>query len=260
MQTFQPKSDSNLSKARVLIAEDDKDTQLLLACLVDQTGAKSVTVDNGRECVEQALVAWSENKPFDVILLDIQMPEMDGLEAARALRGQGYSRPIVAMSARSTNSDEQEVLNSGCTAYVSKLNGRDNLIAAVSDVLNEHSSDDMSVELPILPLVPEFVHANPEHASSVLKLLNNTEHAIPAIEAAIKDRNFDLVKTITLQLGASSLFGYTMFADMPRHLQVASGNHDLNELKHIYPQFKRAAAAVVAGRRSIESIALKSSS
>jgi CheY-like chemotaxis protein len=73
----------------------------------------------------------TEQQPYDVILMDIQMPEMDGLEATRRLRSSGWDRPIVALTAHVLEGDRQVCLQSGCNDYLGKPIGRDRLLGLV---------------------------------------------------------------------------------------------------------------------------------
>ena len=104
---------------RVLVAEDNRTNQKLVSALLDQRGHQVTMVGNGRLAVERAI-----SEPFDVILMDVQMPEMSGLEATAAIRaheqGTGRHVPIVALTARATAGDREQCLAAGMDGYVSK--------------------------------------------------------------------------------------------------------------------------------------------
>ena len=83
-----------------------------------------MVAENGRIGMETALAAWEGDEPFDVILMDLQMPEMDGYEATRRLRERGYTRPIVALTANAIPEERNRSLEAGCDAVESKpING-----------------------------------------------------------------------------------------------------------------------------------------
>ncbi len=105
---------------RVLLAEDGPDNQRLIAHILKKAGAEVTVADNGRIAFEQALEAQQEGRPFDVVLMDMQMPEMDGYTATRSLRERGYGGPIVALTAHAMTDDRQKCLDAGCDDFVSK--------------------------------------------------------------------------------------------------------------------------------------------
>jgi PAS domain S-box-containing protein len=107
-------------EARVLVAEDGPDNSRLIRFILEKAGAEVTTVENGRRAVEEALAAWRRGRPFDVILMDLQMPEVDGFEATRTLRQEGYPHRILALSASTHVGDRQKCLEAGCNGFASK--------------------------------------------------------------------------------------------------------------------------------------------
>jgi signal transduction histidine kinase/CheY-like chemotaxis protein len=118
--------------ARVLLAEDGPDNQKLISFLLKKMGAEVVLVENGQSAVEEALVAAGQGHPFDVILMDMQMPIMDGYTATRALRTCGYTRPIVALTAHAMAEDRKMCIDAGCDDYITKPIDRKELLAIIA--------------------------------------------------------------------------------------------------------------------------------
>lgn len=116
---------------RVLLAEDGPDNQRLIALLLRKAGAEVTTAENGQVALQLATAAVQAASPYDVILMDMQMPVVDGYEATRRLRAQGYHGPIVALTAHAMFDDRQKCLNAGCNDYITKPVDRDVLLATV---------------------------------------------------------------------------------------------------------------------------------
>jgi CheY-like chemotaxis protein len=127
--------------ARVLLAEDGLDNQRLVRALLRPLQVELVLVENGAQAVDQALAALDGDHPFEVVLMDMQMPVMDGYEATRRLRAQGYLGPIVALTAHAMSSDRSRCLEAGCDEYLSKPVDRAQLLEVVATFLSERKTD-----------------------------------------------------------------------------------------------------------------------
>jgi CheY-like chemotaxis protein len=100
---------------RVLIAEDNPANQLLIQTLLTKMGVQTALACDGAEAVEKASAA-----SFNLILMDVQMPKLNGLEATLILRKKGNLTPIVALTAHAMEGDRQKCLDAGCDNYLSK--------------------------------------------------------------------------------------------------------------------------------------------
>ncbi len=120
-------------KLRVLLAEDNAINQKLAVRLLEKQGHSVTVANDGKEAV-----AAVKNGPFDVVLMDVQMPNMGGLEAAAAIRalerGTGKHVPIVAMTAHAMKGDQESCLKAGMDAYVSKPIHPEQLMEVIAGV------------------------------------------------------------------------------------------------------------------------------
>ena len=129
-------------EGRVLLVEDGLDNQRLIRLILQKAGAKVAVAMNGREALEQA---WPElqqdhsagdaSEPFDLILMDMQMPVMDGYEATRELRRRGYTGPILALTAHAMTHDRQKCLDAGCDEFIAKPIDRDQFLSTIAHFL-----------------------------------------------------------------------------------------------------------------------------
>ena len=108
-----------LADRRVLVAEDQLDNQRLVQHHLVKAGADVVVVDNGKSACE-AVYQRPSNEGFDLVLMDMQMPVMDGLEATAELRTRGVGLPVIALTASATDADIERCVNAGCDAHLPK--------------------------------------------------------------------------------------------------------------------------------------------
>ena len=107
-------------KGRILLAEDGASNQKLITIYLREAGCSVDIVSNGQQAVEKVLVAWRGGLPYDVILMDMLMPVVDGYEATIQLRQAGYTRPIVALTANALAGDRNKCLSTGCNDFMTK--------------------------------------------------------------------------------------------------------------------------------------------
>lgn len=117
---------------RVLLVEDGPDNQRLISFVLKKAGADVTLAENGQVAVDEVNAAIErDDPPFDVILMDMQMPILDGYAATSLLRRQGYRGPIVALTAHAMTTDRDRCLAAGCDDYVTKPIDRKKLLAIV---------------------------------------------------------------------------------------------------------------------------------
>ena len=123
-----------LKGVRILLAEDGIDNQKLIAFHLTKAGADVTIVQNGKEAVQSLTIDGTLEGPlaipcqFDLLLTDIQMPEMDGYTATRLLRSKDFRLPIIALTANAMSSDVSMCINAGCNEHVGKPVNRQQLI------------------------------------------------------------------------------------------------------------------------------------
>jgi len=139
-EPVQAATHSGLS-GRVLLAEDGPDNQKLIVRFLSRAGLDVEVADNGRTAYEQALAAVDAGQPFDLILMDMDMPELDGYQATSMLREAGYAGPIIALTAHVLPADRERCLESGCDHYATKPIRRETLITTVARYLGSQKPE-----------------------------------------------------------------------------------------------------------------------
>ncbi|HEV3300340.1 MAG TPA: ATP-binding protein [Planctomycetaceae bacterium] len=138
-----------LTGRRLLLAEDAPDNQRLIMYVLRKAGADVTLAENGAVACELSLAAHDEGKPFDVVLMDMQMPIVDGYQAVKQLRLAGYHEPIIALTAHSMGSDRQVCLDAGCDDFATKPIDRARLISLIGDYCQQGSRQGTE---PIAPV------------------------------------------------------------------------------------------------------------
>lgn len=127
-----------LHPLRILLAEDGPDNQRLIGHVLRKAGANVCIVDNGLKAFELAMKSKGDCQPFDVVLMDMQMPVMDGYEAVRQLRQADYLGPIVALTAHAMAEDRKKCLEAGCDDFQTKPINRHDLIECCRAMTDVH--------------------------------------------------------------------------------------------------------------------------
>ena len=121
-----------LNNCRILLAEDGPDNQRLIAFLLKKAGADVEVAENGQVAYERVTTAMREANPYDVILMDMQMPVLDGYQATRNLRRIEYTGTIIALTAHAMAGDEAACREAGCDDYLTKPIDRKQFLSVLS--------------------------------------------------------------------------------------------------------------------------------
>ena len=119
-----------LDKLRILLVDDSPDNQRLFQRILTGAGAQVDLAENGAVAVAQQASA-----AYDAIVMDIRMPVLDGYQATRLIREQGYEGPVIALTAHANPGEEERCRSAGCSQFYLKPIDRMGLLSAVSDAV-----------------------------------------------------------------------------------------------------------------------------
>jgi PAS domain S-box-containing protein len=220
---------TTLEDVRVLLAEDGYDNRELIEMVLRKVGAKVESVENGRLAVAKA-----EAESFDVILMDINMPEMDGLEATRLLRSTGYDRPILALTANAMAGDGQMGREAGCNEHLTKPIDRARLIRTVAMFAGRQTDEQQEVTSPVLDvpaldeesIVSQYIE-DPDIVRVLEGFVVRLESQIDAMHQAFANERFEELRRHAHKMkGAGGSYGYPSLTDAAKVLEDAAKAQD----------------------------------
>jgi signal transduction histidine kinase/CheY-like chemotaxis protein len=160
---------------RVLLAEDGYDNQVLVKAVLGKAGASVDVVEDGQQAVEEALAATAAGAPYDVVLMDMQMPILDGYSATSTLRQNGYTGAIVALTAHAMVGDRERCESAGCDGYLSKpvdwakLTSMMAHFAGRTDASVETLVSTLAGDEEMVDIIRDYVRELPQRSSAIMR-------------------------------------------------------------------------------------------
>lgn len=239
-----------LRPLKILLAEDGLANQKLAVGLLEKWGHQVVVANNGVEAV-----AAFEREPFDLILMDVQMPELDGLEATARIRQLEEFRsgrvPIIAMTARAMKGDRERCLEAGMDGYVSKPFRRGDLYDAIAPIFAQpavegHETQTLSDAVDWSAALAH-VEGDPELLSAVIatfldeapSLMRQIQHAIERHDLAAVQRDAHTMKSSLRMFGGHRVLGLmTRLEAASRDLRGETARTVFDEFLASFPGFR----------------------
>jgi CheY-like chemotaxis protein len=119
---------------KILIAEDEETNYLFVEAILEDTKAELIWAKNGLDAIEK----FSQISDIDLILMDIKMPEMDGLTATKKIRQRDINIPIIAQTAYAMSEDKNKCISAGCTDYLTKPINHRLLLATIDKYFSKN--------------------------------------------------------------------------------------------------------------------------
>ena len=133
----EPKEEEEIVlNCNVLVVDDRREIRFLSKRFLTLAGASVAEAVDGEQAIAVVTEAMQQNQPFDLILLDMQMPKLDGYETARQLRKLGFTAPIIALTADAMQGDMTRCIECGCNDYLSKPIDKTLLLQTINRYVN----------------------------------------------------------------------------------------------------------------------------
>jgi signal transduction histidine kinase/DNA-binding response OmpR family regulator/CHASE3 domain sensor protein len=209
---------------RVLVAEDTEDNRLLIEHYLRSEPVELKFARTGQE----ALDAVRRGENFDLILMDIDMPVLNGYDAARAIRawetGQGLSTPIVALSADAMREAVRDSLEAGCVAHVAKPVERSSLLKTIQRYANSRGGRSVQPPTTTVPVSEQVLALIPHYLASKHKQIEEARESLIS-------RDFGPIRRFGHNLkGTGRGYGFPAIEEMGREIEKAAAEADVDRV------------------------------
>ncbi len=247
----------SLAGVRILVVEDGDTNRKLIGLVLQRSGVKVTMAENGRIGADLAM-----KDPFDLILMDMQMPVMDGYTATALLRQHGLTIPIIALTAHAMKGDQDKCLAAGCSGYVTKPIDADMLLRTVAEMLGDTrlnpSQDDPQLtprdaaSLSPISAVGTDTASSPSSGASpngaalfstlptedpdfreiVEEFIQRLQDQLAGMQRAIKAQDLqEMARLAHWLLGAGGTAGFPAFTQPAKHLESLVRDRQCDEIE-----------------------------
>ena len=215
-----------LPAVRILVVDDGDSNRKLINLVLSRAGAVVQCARHGKEAVEIL-----GKTSFDLVLMDMQMPVMDGYTATRLLRERGLSTPIVALTADAMKGTEARCREAGCTSFLSKPIDMDKLVSSLAEILEHNGHHFASVETDLTDLPSKYgsnrgpVHStlptdDPDFCEIIAEFELRLREQLAAMREAFAAGNYGQLAQLAHWLkGSGGTAGFHEFTDLAKELE-----------------------------------------
>ncbi|MCB1759749.1 MAG: response regulator [Gammaproteobacteria bacterium] len=249
--------------ARVLVVDDGAENRELVKLVLEEYGLSIDEAGNGRIGVEMA-----SRQPYQLILMDVQMPEMDGFTATRTLRERGQQVPIIALTANAMKGFEQECLDAGYSGYFTKPIDIDRFVASMAGLLGAEpvAGTEQPASSPVdsepsaagpeasQPPVVSSLAGNARFAQLIVRFQERLNGQLALMEAANAEGNLDVLAKLAHWLkGAGGTVGFNQFTEPARELELAAKEGNNAQIENSLAQLLSLGSRLVTTAQADES-------
>jgi CheY-like chemotaxis protein len=253
--------------ARVLVVDDGEENRELVKLLLEEAGLSVDEAENGQLAVEKATGA-----EYDVILMDVQMPVMDGFTAAGILRKQGLKIPVIALTANAMKGFEAQCLDAGYSGYMSKPVNIDQLMELMAKLLGgckvKKGADAMTAPIisqdvqrqrkpaaDLSPIISKLPAHNKKFKNIIMRFIKRLDQQLDAIEKAEANGDLKALAELAHWLkGAGGTVGFDVFTKPAAQLEVHAKAGDAVQVKPAIENLRQLAARIVVPQDEIAAV------
>ena len=226
-------------KGNILVAEDNLDIQDLVKLLMKKVGVDLDVVENGQQAIELAI-----KSKYDLILMDIQMPVMDGLTAMKELQQQKYTQPVIAVTANAMQNDRDVYNAAGFSDFISKPINRKELYLLLTKYLKQRKTFESEKTV----LTSNLLTDEPELIDLIDKFMTRLPVMQDAINKAYTDNKVEELSALIHQMkGVGGGYGYPMLTELCAKIEFQIENKDADNTKALIKEFNLLVEQIFAG-------------
>ncbi|HUO07931.1 MAG TPA: ATP-binding protein [Phycisphaerae bacterium] len=233
-----------LISARILLAEDGPEAREVITLHLERAGCTVKTVNDGETALEEALRAAAAGTPYDVILMDMQMPVMDGYTATTRLRGEGYKGAIIALTANAMKQDRERCIRAGCDEYVAKPVEIPTLLSTIEKFSSSIVANHRPVPLALLD-DPVLLSLTRKFCDGIAASLDTMQHQLDTNQLN------ELASAAHKLAGAGGSYGFQDITREAKNLERLAKSHAPRE--ELLSQLARLTATTEAARSALSS-------
>ena len=233
---------------RILLADDNTDNRHLISIVLRHMGATVELAEDGQGAIDKAM-----KNPFDLILMDMRMPGVDGIEATRTLRELGYTGPIVALTANATREDRDRCAEAGSDGFLTKPIVRSEFVPVVSSYLTKKSDPSRSdavrpVHEPEDPILSSLDCDDPEMTELIEAFVEDLPQRVAELRDAYERRDHAALAHVAHNLkGVGGSFGYWIITELAADLEDALREGDDSRTVDLVEELVSTARRIRAG-------------
>lgn len=233
----------------ILIVDDMRESRLLLEHYLQESPYSFLSAENGLE----AITAYKNDSRISLILMDMEMPVMDGYTAVRTIRSLAGKKklPIIAMTAHEGEHEVQECLRAGCTGYLGKPLTRQSIMRVLSEHLKGSGAASYGEQLKE-SAAKSVVEIDPDIAELVPGFLNNRKRDVEEIGRLLTEGNFDAIRIIGHSMaGSAGGYGFPVIGELGKAIEAAALTVKSEEIRTISCKLSEYLSAVIVVKKTV---------